>query len=364
MTERLIAIATEVYSRALLLQSFLSSNGIECSLQNENLIQPTVGEGVKVLIRENDVEKAMKLIAKHRPSKRKIQTIGKILVPIDFSEVSLNAAKFAIKLANKYKAEVKLLHVYHLPTIDMIPFSDIGSIQIDFDYSGQILQKETKERLRKAFADLKSYAVKENLNDVQLGYSLQEGFTAFGIVEMTKQYKPSIIIMGTRNNGFESIELVGSVAAEVAEDVTVPILVIPEKADFTRLSDIKKIIYAAHLDDKDAFSIRKLAVLMSAFSVSIKCIYASDSENNAVNKAKMNQLKEYLDTVIKTTDIDYEILQCDKASTTFQDYIQNQKIDLFAINMRKRTIWSRIFNLSLSRQMLAKADVPILIFPS
>ena len=348
MEDQLITIATETYSRAILLQSFLNSNGIISSLQNENLIQPNVGDGVNILICEKDVEKALRLITEHKPLKKGNINVGKILVPIDFSEVSLNAAKFAVKLANNYKAEVKILHVYHTPTIDMIPFSDIGSIQIDFDYSGQILHKEAKNRLLKTYQDLKTYCTQENLTNVRIGYSLKEGFSSFGIIEMAKHYKPSVIVMGTRSSGFESIELVGDVAAQVAEYTKIPILVIPEKADFKKLSDIKQIIYAAHLDGKDAFSIRKLLILLSSFNTSVKCLYASDAPDNAIIKAKMNQLKTYLNKVISNTSIDYDIIRSESASKTFQKYIHNQNIHLFAISMRKRSIWSRIFDPSLT----------------
>lgn len=37
-----------------------------------------------------------------------------ILVPVDFSSVSDNAADYAVELANKMKAKILLFHVYSL----------------------------------------------------------------------------------------------------------------------------------------------------------------------------------------------------------------------------------------------------------
>ena len=156
MEDKLIVIANESYTSALVLQSYLESNGIDCYLKNINLVQPNVSDNVKVLIAENDAEKAISLLAAHRLQKGKGETQPrKILVPIDFLEHSMNAACFALRLAKVYKAEVKLLHVFSSPIVDMIPFTDAASIQIDVDISYQILQKTAKDNLLKFYNQLK-----------------------------------------------------------------------------------------------------------------------------------------------------------------------------------------------------------------
>ena len=42
-------------------------------------------------------------------------TIAKILCPIDFSEASRGAIRYAVDLAQKFGAGLTLLHVYHVP---------------------------------------------------------------------------------------------------------------------------------------------------------------------------------------------------------------------------------------------------------
>ncbi|HPW66022.1 MAG TPA: universal stress protein [Salinivirgaceae bacterium] len=363
MEQKLITIATEKYSRAVILKSFLESNGIECSIRNVNLIQPNVADGVKLIIKESDVEKAIKLLSKQAPAKNSELIPGKILVPIDFSAISANAAKFAVRLAEIFHAEVKLLHVYHSPTIDMIPFRDVGSIQIDFEYNTQMIQKEARSKLLNFYNEIRNFINEQNLNNVRLGYALREGYINSGIVETAIQDKPSLIVMGTRSRGFESIELVGNIAVKVAGNTNIPILVLPEKAYLSEPTNVNKIVYAAHLDGKDAASIRKLLALVSSFNVSIKCIYACDEPDSSIVKAVFNQLKEYLSKVVKNAPIDYELVHSKDVSKTFKKYIMDNDIDLFALTMRKRSAWARIFNPSLTREMLAQADIPMLIFP-
>ncbi|HON19421.1 MAG TPA: universal stress protein [Salinivirgaceae bacterium] len=363
MKGNLITIATETYARALILQGFLQSKGIECILQNVNLVQPNVSDGVKVMIHEKDVEKAIRLLSTSQPLGKTEAAPAKILVPVDFTTGSINAAKFALKLAHRFSSEVKILHVFHSPTIDMIPFSDVGSIQIDFDYNNQVVQHEAKKQLLQMYEELKNFMKEQKLENARIGYSLREGFAAFGIVDVARRYKPTLIIMGTRSSGFESVELVGDVAAQVAEETKIPLLVLPENVSLSEPSNVNNILYALHLDGKDAFALRKLFSLLRGFKIKVRCIYASENPEDAIVKAKMKELQSYIHKTIKNTEITFEILHSKDAFQTFRRALVEENIDLFALTMRKRSFWVRLFNPSLTRQMLAQSDTPMLIFP-
>jgi Universal stress protein family. len=57
---------------------------------------------------------------------------------------------------------------------------------------------------------------------------LREGLPEEEIVTFTKEYKPSIIVMGTRGKDQKDADLIGSVTAEVIEMTHVPLIAIPE----------------------------------------------------------------------------------------------------------------------------------------
>jgi len=174
MEEKLVVIATESYASAQILLTYLESNGIEAYLHNTNQVQPFISGGVRVQIKESDVEKAVKLLTEKHPREHPARLISprKILVPIDFSTPSQNAARFALHLAAKYGSEIKLLHVFNSPMVDMIPFTDAASIQIDIDISYSVLRKNAKDKLLKFYDDLKNFAEKLKLDNIKIGYSL------------------------------------------------------------------------------------------------------------------------------------------------------------------------------------------------
>lgn len=364
MEDKLVTIATESQASALILQSFLKSKGIEAYLHNENLVQPAIAEGVQVLIKESDVVKAAKILAeKHKIEREsKIVKPRKILVPIDFSVPSINAARFAIYLASKYGSEVKLLHVFNSPLVDMIPFTDAASIQIDIDISYSVLRKSAKEKLIKFYNELKVFAKQLNFENVNIGYSLIEGYAAYGIIEMSQRYKPGIIIMGTKGEGYRSTELVGSVATEVSDETQIPLLVIPEAAVIKGIDEVKNVVYATNFDAYDYKAIRKLISITSAFEVNLHCIHISNEPDVSIQQAKMNSLKKYFKEVNPKLKVECTLVKGDNVVNTFKSYIQENSINLIALTAHKRNIIYKLFKPSLTKKMLYQADVPVLIF--
>ena len=300
----------------------------------------------------SDAERAIQLLShvsaplKGEPSPRKI------LVPVDFSDPSRNAAILALKLAHRYSAELKLLHVFNSPMVDLVPFTDAASIQIDVDVNHQIFHRNAKEKLIKLHKEVVKYAADYGMAKVRIGYSLREGFAGYGIIDMCRRYKPGIVVMGTKSEGFRSTELVGSVAAEVVKETKVPLLVIPEDANLTEIDNLKRVLYVTSLDDKDYMSIRKLASIVSGINTRITCAHVSDDSENLIARAKMDNLKKYLEKVSKKIKIDCDLIKAKSSVDGLKAYIKEHNIDLVALTMHKRNLLERIFNPSLTLSLI------------
>ncbi|HPD95804.1 MAG: universal stress protein [Bacteroidales bacterium] len=365
MDDKLIDIATDSYSKAVVLKSFLESNGIECFLKNVNIIQGAVSEGVKVQISEADVPRALQLLTemnKKEDTQKFEQHLRKILVPIDFSVPSENAARFAVMLAAKYNAEVKLLHVFNSPVVDMIPFSDMSSIQVDFDINYHVLYKTAKQRLIKFTNNIKEFANHMGLANLSIGYTLREGYAAYGIIEVSQRYKPGIIVMGTKGEGFKNTELVGSVASDVSKETHLPLLVIPEKAVLKGVDEVKKVLYATNFDDSDYRSIRKLIRILAPFNIELYCVSVSEKKPTDTANALMENLKSYLGNVNPKLKVSCSFLEGKDVVQTFLDFVKTNQINLVALTSIKRSLIYKLLNPVLSTQMLYKSEVPLLLF--
>ena len=154
MDDKIITIAIHNYARAQVLQGRLNSEGIECYLKNVNLLLSSISGGVKVQVHEDDLEQALRIVEKVNDEYRKEQEdsahppkkVQRILVPVDFSMYSKNACYYALGLAEKLNAEVKLMHVYYNPVVNSMPMTDTYYYQVNLDEIIRDIELRAKEQ--------------------------------------------------------------------------------------------------------------------------------------------------------------------------------------------------------------------------
>lgn len=369
MEEQLITIATDHYTSAEVLKARLESAGIPCFLSNVNLLQGAVSEGVKVQIKESDVKKAMHLMLSLKAEqeeleKKDLKAIRRILVPVDFTPHSKNAALYALYLAQNLNADIKLLHVYYAPIIDLVPITDAYSIQIDMDINLREMEKSARKSMLEFVDDIKKTALDKGFGGVRIAYSLREGIIEDEVAAMAITYKPGIIVAGMHSKGDSQNELIGSVLRRIIDKSKVPLLAIPEESIFSEESKVKNIVYATDFDERDYLAIRRLMQIVEGFKVKIFCVHVSQQTPVEWNKVKMENLKDYFKKVSKGIKVEGDFLEGENPVELLAKYITDNKIDIIALSSRKRNIFSRLFNPGLTRKLLHHSHVPLLIFRS
>ena len=84
--------------------------------------------------------------------------IRKILVPVDYSECSTFACRYAIKIACKVGAEIKFFHTYYSPAFDLIELA--GAVQTQSQLREEvppISRKVKRKPLKVLSSKLKDY---------------------------------------------------------------------------------------------------------------------------------------------------------------------------------------------------------------
>ena len=136
MNEKLITIALLPYSKAEILRSMLEAEGIECTLENVNLIQGAVASGVKVRIYEGDIKKAWPIIDEllGKEVKERVKSENTVLVPVDFSTYSFKAALMAFEIAHKLGSKLIFFHVIQQPDFFSMPYSDVMAFNSSYNF--------------------------------------------------------------------------------------------------------------------------------------------------------------------------------------------------------------------------------------
>jgi nucleotide-binding universal stress UspA family protein len=367
MKDRLITIATDQYTAAEVLKARLEDAGIECFLKHVNLLQGAVSEGVQIQIRQADVEKALRIISELKSAQEKkelkdIRQIRRILVPIDFSEFSKNACLYALKLAKKYDADLKILHVFYAPIVDLVPITDAYSIQVDMDINLREMEDQAKRNLVDFVNEIRETAANEGFGDVKISYSLREGIVEDEIALMAKSYKPGIIVLGTKGKGEKQSDIIGSVVYRVLDKSKVPVLAIPGKTSLQSFLDVKNIVYATDFDDSDYVAIRKLITIVTAFDVKIHCVHISKSPEDKWDTARMDALRDYFRQISKNVQVECSFIKGDNPVTNLEAYCELNKIDVIALTNRKRGLLQRMFNPGLAKKLIHSSTIPLLLF--
>ncbi|MBK7629896.1 MAG: universal stress protein [Ignavibacteriales bacterium] len=144
-------------------------------------------------------------------------TINKVLVPIDFSDYSKSALKYAVNFAKSFNAEVILVYVVE-PIIYPPDFSmgqiAMPSINTDWD-------NRAKEELDKL-------AKNEITGPNKVKTILKTGKPFVEIIETAKEENVDLIIIATHgHSGVEHI-LFGSTAEKVVRKAPCPVLTLRE----------------------------------------------------------------------------------------------------------------------------------------
>lgn len=151
--------------------------------------------------------------------------IRKVLVPVDGSDCSSEAVEYAVHLATKHNSEICLVFVvptsvwnYYLMTEDWSPVPVCTMRE---------MEEEGERLLLSALISVKEAGTKAR---AQLDY----GRPAHKIVQIAKEEKSDLIVIGRSSRSFIARLLFGSVSDEVVRKAPCPVLVVNERPQRTR----------------------------------------------------------------------------------------------------------------------------------
>ena len=372
MEEKLVTLATHSLSRAQMLQGRLESEGIDCYLKNVNLVQGAPG-GVKVRIRQGDVDRALRVVMeinksyeleKITPIVDKIQG-SKILVPVDFTEHSENAAKFALTLAHKLNAEVFLFHSYFSFASDIITVTDTHATQTNLEIVIKEIEQRAKRNIEILYSNLEDELVNNKIDNVTLHYSLTLVQPEDEVFNVINNYNPDIIVIGEGKNKTDEYS---HLTWSFVENINIPVVIIPEAAEYTGFDNVnytRKLIYATNFDKSDYLAFRKLLAITRNFDLNLHLLHiCKDKELEQSDRVKLDHFIEYFMEINKNVSVDASLIYDEDVNSSIIKFVNEQDVDFMAITTHKRDIVERFISPSITKNIISQLKIPIFIFHS
>jgi nucleotide-binding universal stress UspA family protein len=139
-------------------------------------------------------------------------TLNRILVPVDFSDCSLDALEYAAIVARQAKASIELLHVLE-------PLS----YGLDFTLGHAEERQQKRERLSKRLQDLSAALTAAG---IAVKSHLRGGVPADSILDDVRTLPGDLIVMGTHGRRGLSHVMAGSVTEAVLRRTSCPVLTV------------------------------------------------------------------------------------------------------------------------------------------
>ncbi len=142
--------------------------------------------------------------------------LHRILVPTDFSKHSTNALRYAAAFAEKFGAELYLLHVVQ----DLALFiPEAVSVAPPIAPPVEQMTAAVRAALEKVVRDA-------NLQGLTVHTDVREGTPFYEIIQAAKEKDVDLIIMGTHGHSGLAHVLLGSVTEKVVRKAPCPVLTV------------------------------------------------------------------------------------------------------------------------------------------
>jgi len=197
-----------------------------------------------------------------------MQSLARILLPVDFSERSLGAARYARSLASHFGSELILLHVLPPPDYE---FNTL-------DTGGSLLAELYRNRAQQVARELDSFLSLE-LSGLNVRRLVLEGEPAGKIVAFAHDESVGLIMMPTHGFGPFRRFILGSNTAKVLHDADCPVWtgVHIDQTPSSPMVPLRNILCAVDLGPQSSKTFCWAALLAQEFGAQLTVVHATSA---------------------------------------------------------------------------------------
>lgn len=271
-----------------------------------------------------------------------------MLVPIDFSEISLNALEHAAQTAKHFDNDLVLLSIVEEYLITSL-----------FNF-GNNEEKEAEAR-EKTLPELEKLAVSmQSKYGVNCRCEVRVGRIYKTIIDTTEEFGCDCIIMGTHGaSGFTRI--VGSNAGKVINYSTVPVIVVKSNKI---PNAYRNIVFPLDLSVESKQKVKMAIHLGKAYKSTIHILYNKVSDEFLNNKMIANL--HQVENIFVENGIEYTIKEVDESSSDFAEetlkFAEYSQADLIMIMTQSedKAFTEYLIDTYAQRIVNAEGTVPVM----
>ncbi len=274
----------------------------------------------------------------------------KIIVPVDFSEISSHALDFAIDFNNIIKGEIILLHVLELPSYS---FSVMG--EMDLDQPDKLLNAKFIEGAHNRLTEW-SERVKDAGQEVKI--RMKHGHPYEKMAKEIVEEKANWIIIGSHGASGLSEILLGSNAERVIRHSECPVITVKGP---TKIADMKNIVFASDLSEDQNWVAYKAKDVQEMLGLNMHIVKVKTPHNFLSEDVVQDQLKAFAsrnhfeNSTLNSIEGDYP----DEGIVEFAEKVG---AGLIVIGTHGKTGLAHIFGGSRAEDLANRSTIPVMTF--
>lgn len=268
-----------------------------------------------------------------------------ILFPTDFSDNSLQAYPYALDVALLLGAKLKLFNTFQMP------------------YSKANLMVSMKDRMKKdsegELQALKDKALNDaKYKDLDITVDSRSGSFVNEVAKIASASEIDAIVMGSKGADGLKEMFIGSNTIEVIHETHCPVLVIPEKAQNTKVdriamaTDLKKV--------KEPNQLRPLFEMARICRASVEFVHILNDKEKVDEDEMAAQVSFLMDMAGEIQTSIHFATNADIIEG-LSDYVQEREPDMLAMLSRKHSLFERLFTKSITSKLSFRSEIPLFV---
>lgn len=269
-----------------------------------------------------------------------------ILVPTDFSQLSKFALKYAIRIANTLEGNVTVLHV--ITRTKALRISVREKIR-STDHDEKSAEEQDLDRLIRTLSE--QYKTSRPIK-----YQVVRGaYFATTLMREARKLRSGLVVMGTHGATGLARAVLGSNTTSVIEVSHVPVLAVPEQAEF---KGFRNVVYASDLRNAEE-ELKILIRYVEKFGSTIHLVHiVPPGESIAPAESKIEDVLRKLayKNIVTLVLVDHNV------DSAIDQYVEVSRADVLAMFTHELSFFEKVFDKSMTRKMAFHSRIPLLAF--
>lgn len=276
--------------------------------------------------------------------------MNRILVPIDFSENSINALRFGVEVANKLKANLRIIHVKTKKFTYRYVAKDAEAI-LNVDLEGW---------MKGIIADFKKeYLAPGGTFD----YKIREGNVFKEVSNQAKYDDTTMIVMGTHGaSGFED-KYIGSNAYRLIHSAPVPVLTVrPER----KWRGICKVVLPINSNKASRQKVPAVIGMANLFNAEILVVGIKEKGYSLLQSRVNAFVRQTVNFIKKNTNlkVDSVVLSAKSEIVALIEYAKENDADVIATNVHHGSNLFENLIKPFANELINEAECLVLAVPT